>query len=168
MLRKRRGEEEEHRGIAEGDQGRSFAGPQGRCHLVLPRQCLLQQLRRELQEVRRTGKRTQGLQLSRNSLFTQEKYFHCKYPDLFYNRANVESHLENYETAIKDYNTAHEIEPSAVFVESVQRINTRMEFTRQAFQRAVRTVIFRASLKALRSMSWSKTFPTLSTTTRTT
>ena len=46
----------------------------------------------------------------------KEKYFKCKYPDLFTNRGNVESHMEDYEAASKDFLVANQIENNHVCV----------------------------------------------------
>jgi len=55
------------------------------------------------------------------------------------NRANVESHMEHYEAAIADFQAADTIEPNASCRQAVERIQERMLFSRQAFERAVLT-----------------------------
>jgi hypothetical protein len=56
---------------------------------------------------------------------------------LFVNRGNVEYHMEHYQAAARDYQTADEIDPSCGCGEALRRIEERMDFTRTAFQRAV-------------------------------
>jgi hypothetical protein len=67
----------------------------------------------------------------------QEELFRHKYPDLFLNRANVEAHIENYESATKDYLAAYEIDKDPSCLQHVEVIKRRMELTKQVFQRAV-------------------------------
>ena len=53
------------------------------------------------------------------------------------NRANVSAHMENYEIAISDYELANQIEANPTCPQAVERIKERMQFTKQAFERAV-------------------------------
>lgn len=49
----------------------------------------------------------------------------------------MEAHIENYESATKDYLVAYEIDKDPLCLGQIDVIRKRMDLTKQAFQRAV-------------------------------
>jgi hypothetical protein len=49
----------------------------------------------------------------------------------------VEAHIENYDSATKDYLAAYEIDKDGSCLQHVEAIGKRMELTKQIFERAV-------------------------------
>lgn len=99
-------------------------------------ECLHQQLLRELQKGGRTGQRHKGIQLSSIYTIIQEKYYKHLYPDLFFNRANAESHLEDYQKAIEDFKRADQIDPDLLSMEKIESLRKRLDYIKTCFERS--------------------------------
>ena len=58
------------------------------------------------------GEDTEQLELALKAYAQTEKQMTEPNPDLFFNRATIFEYLERYSEAVRDYNTAHSIDPN--------------------------------------------------------